>query len=37
MNVEVLYFDGCPTYRAAEKSLREALASAQSGDLLGNG
>jgi hypothetical protein len=26
MRVEVLYFDGCPTYRAAEKTLREVLA-----------
>ena len=23
MQVEVLYFDGCPTYREAEKILRE--------------
>jgi hypothetical protein len=26
MRVEVLYFDGCPTYLAAEKALREVLA-----------
>lgn len=26
MKVDILYFDGCPTYRAAEKALREALA-----------
>jgi hypothetical protein len=26
MRVEVLYFDGCPTYLEAEKALREALA-----------
>lgn len=26
MKVEVLYFDGCPTYKAAEKTLREVLA-----------
>ena len=26
MQVEVLYFDGCPTYRAAEETLREVLA-----------
>ncbi len=26
MKVEVLYFDGCPTYVAAEKAVREALA-----------
>lgn len=26
MQVEVLYFDGCPTYRAAEQTLREVLA-----------
>jgi hypothetical protein len=26
MRVEVLYFDGCPTYRAAEKTLRGVLA-----------
>jgi len=26
MRVEVLYFDGCPTYRVAEKTLREVLA-----------
>jgi len=26
MRVELLYFDGCPTYRTAEKTLREVLA-----------
>jgi hypothetical protein len=26
MTVEVLYFDGCPTYQVAEKTLREVLA-----------
>ncbi len=26
MRVEVLYFDGCPTYRAAEETLRGMLA-----------
>jgi hypothetical protein len=26
MQVEVLFFDGCPTYRAAEKTLRRVLA-----------
>lgn len=26
MKVEVLYFDGCPTYKTAEKTLREVLA-----------
>lgn len=26
MRVEVLYFDGCPTYRAAEETLRGVLA-----------
>ncbi len=26
MKVEILYFDGCPTYVAAEKVVREALA-----------
>jgi ABC-2 type transport system permease protein len=26
MKVDILYFDGCPTYRAAEKTVREALA-----------
>ena len=26
MKVEVLYFDGCPTYKAAAKSLRAVLA-----------
>jgi hypothetical protein len=26
MRVELLYFDGCPTYRRAEKTLREVLA-----------
>jgi hypothetical protein len=26
MEVEVLYFDGCPTYKLAEQALREALA-----------
>ena len=25
MKVELLYFDGCPSYRTAEKFLREAL------------
>ena len=25
MKVEVLYFDGCPTYRAAHKTLAEVL------------
>jgi hypothetical protein len=26
MRVEVLYFDGCPTYKATEKTLRKVLA-----------
>ena len=26
MRVEVLYFDGCPTYREAERALRDMLA-----------
>jgi hypothetical protein len=26
MKAEILYFDGCPTYVAAEKTVREALA-----------
>ncbi len=26
MQIEVLYFDGCPSYRTAEKTLREVLA-----------
>lgn len=26
MRIEVLYFDGCPTYRAAEEALRGVLA-----------
>jgi hypothetical protein len=26
MRVEILYFDGCPTYRVAEKTLRGVLA-----------
>ncbi len=26
MEIEILYFDGCPTYLEAEKALREALA-----------
>ena len=26
MEVEVLYFDGCPTYKAAENTLRQVLA-----------
>ena len=26
MKVEVLYFDGCPTYKTAEQTLRQALA-----------
>lgn len=25
MKLELLYFDGCPTYREAERALREAL------------
>ena len=25
MDLEILYFDGCPTYQAAEKTLREVL------------
>lgn len=25
--VEILYFDGCPTYRVAEKTLREVLSA----------
>ena len=25
MRVELLYFDGCPTYQAAEKALRDVL------------
>ncbi|QIN85272.1 thioredoxin family protein [Rubrobacter tropicus] len=31
MKVEVLYFDGCPTYREAEETLREVLAEAGAG------
>jgi hypothetical protein len=27
MKVEVLYFDGCPTYEAAEKTLRDVFAN----------
>jgi hypothetical protein len=26
MKIEVLYFDGCPTYKVAGKTLREVLA-----------
>ena len=26
MKVEILYFDGCPTYKTAEKTLRKVLA-----------
>jgi hypothetical protein len=26
MKVEILYFDGCPTYRVTEKTLREVIA-----------
>jgi hypothetical protein len=26
MKVEILYFDGCPTYKATEKTLREVIA-----------
>ncbi len=26
MKVEILYFDGCPTYEAADETLREVLA-----------
>ena len=28
MRVELLYFDGCPTYRTAEKTLRAVIARA---------
>lgn len=28
MKVEILYFDGCPTYREAEETLKEVLAEA---------
>jgi hypothetical protein len=31
MKVEVLYFDGCPTYKAAEKTLREVLSEQSMG------
>jgi hypothetical protein len=27
LKVELLYFDGCPTYKAAEKTLKEVLAA----------
>ncbi len=26
MNIEILYFDGCPTYQTAEQTLREIIA-----------
>ena len=26
MNIQILYFDGCPTYQSAERTLREVLA-----------
>ena len=26
MEIEILYFDGCPSYRTVEKTLREVLA-----------
>ncbi len=32
MKVELLYFEGCPSYRAAENGLREVLAEAQVSD-----
>lgn len=31
MKVEILYFDGCPTYREAEETLKEVLAEAEVG------
>ena len=32
MKVELLYFEGCPSYRVAENGLREVLAEAQVSD-----
>jgi hypothetical protein len=26
VNIEILYFDGCPTYQTAERTLREVIA-----------
>ncbi|MBA3791330.1 MAG: thioredoxin family protein, partial [Rubrobacter sp.] len=26
MDIEILYFDGCPTYQTAEQTLREIIA-----------
>ncbi len=26
MNIQILYFDGCPTYQRAEQTLREVIA-----------
>ena len=31
MRIELLYFDGCPTYRRAERNLKEALAAERLG------
>ena len=32
MKIELLYFEGCPSYRIAEDQLREVLAEAQVSD-----
>ena len=34
MKIELLYFEGCPSYRVAETSLREVLAEADLVDLI---
>jgi hypothetical protein len=34
MKIELLYFEGCPSYRVAENSLREVLAEADLVDLI---
>ena len=34
MKIELLYFEGCPSYRVAETSLREVLAEAGLVDLI---
>jgi len=34
MKIELLYFEGCPSYRVAENSLREVLAEAGLMDLI---
>ena len=35
MQIELLYIEGCPSYRLAESGLREVLAEANVSDLIG--